>query len=71
MLEKYNRLTEDYHKNRHAFDLSTIFNDFYESIGQPKSGLVLDLGCGAGDGFPEYFMSKGLSIEGIDFPQRW
>ena len=70
MLEKYNRLTEDYHKNRHAFDLSTIFNDFYESIGQPKSGLVLDLGCGAGDGFPEYFMSKGLSIEGIDFSPK-
>ena len=67
MLEKYNLLTETYHKNRHTFDLSIIFNDFYELIGQPNSGLVLDLGCGTGDGFPEYFISKGLSIEGVDF----
>lgn len=67
MLEKYNLMTETYHKNRHTFDLSIIFNDFYELIGQPNSGLVLDLGCGTGDGFPEYFISKGLSIEGVDF----
>ena len=70
MLEKYNLLAESYHKNRHTFDLSTIFNDFYDLIGRPNSGIVLDLGCGIGDGFPEYFMNKGLSIEGVDFSRK-
>ncbi len=70
MLNHYEQLATSYHLNRGQFDLSELFEEFYHQIGRPASGLLLDLGCGAGDGFPDYFLQRGWQVEGIDFSAK-
>lgn len=70
MLSHYERLAEAYHDKRDCFDLSDLFEAFYAHLAPLESGLVLDLGCGAGDGFPTYFLQRGWRVEGVDFSEK-
>ncbi len=70
MLSHYEQLAASYHLNRGQFDISELFEEFYNQIDRPASGLLLDLGCGAGDGFPDYFLQQGWQVEGIDFSAK-
>lgn len=70
MLTHYENLATNYHLNREQFDISDLFEEFYHQIQCPSSGLLLDLGCGAGDGFPSYFLQKGWQVEGVDFSAK-
>lgn len=70
MLSHYENLASSYHLNRDSFDLSPLFDAFYQRLGCPSSGLLLDLGCGAGDGFPHYFIQHGWQVEGVDFSSK-
>ena len=65
----YDRFADTYEKNRALFDMSDVIADFTARLaGRP--GLLLDLGCGAGEPFPAYFISEGWQVVGVDFSER-
>jgi SAM-dependent methyltransferase len=65
----YDHFAETYEKNRGLFDMTEIITDF--SIRLPSlPGHLLDLGCGAGEPFPAYFIGKGWQVTGVDFSIR-
>lgn len=64
--EIYNRFAVVYESNRDLFDVSEIFNQFYEELGSHK-GHLLDLGCGAGEPFARWFIERGWQVTGVDF----
>ena len=66
MRQAYDRLADTYDANRGLFDMSGIFRDFFALLGKPK-GHLLDLGCGAGEPIPGYFLEKGWQVTGVDF----
>ena len=59
--EIYNRFATVYESNRDLFDVSEIFNQFYEELGSDK-GHLLDLGCGAGEPFSRWFIERGWQV---------
>jgi len=65
----YNRFAEKYQDNRETFDMSEIFNDFFNKL-DTKNGELLDLGCGTGDAFPKLFITKGWNVTGVDFSEK-
>ena len=67
--EIYNRFAEKYDENREIFDMSKIIFDFNKYSGIQK-GRLLDLGCGAGSMFTEYYLSKGWEILGVDLSEK-
>jgi len=67
--EIYDRFAETYEKNRGLFDMTEVIDDFYKLL--PASpGHLLDLGCGAGEPFPAYFIQNGWQVTGVDFSAR-
>jgi ubiquinone/menaquinone biosynthesis C-methylase UbiE len=67
--EIYNRFAERYEQNRGIFDMSDIISDF--AVRMPRApGHLLDLGCGAGEPFPAYFIEQGWQVTGVDFSFR-
>lgn len=65
----YDRFADTYEKNRALFDMSGIIADFTARLsGRP--GHLLDLGCGAGEPFPAYFIGAGWQVVGVDFSKR-
>jgi ubiquinone/menaquinone biosynthesis C-methylase UbiE len=67
--EIYNRFAERYEQNRGLFDMSDIISDFAGRM--PRiPGHLLDLGCGAGEPFPAYFIEQGWQVTGVDFSSR-
>jgi len=69
MKQAYNRLAATYDANRGLFDMSSIFRDFFALLGKQK-GHLLDLGCGAGEPIPGYFLEKGWQVTGVDFSEK-
>jgi cyclopropane fatty-acyl-phospholipid synthase-like methyltransferase len=65
----YDRFAETYEKNRGLFDMTDVIADFYKRL-PCESGHLLDLGCGAGEPFPAYFMQQGWQVIGVDFSQK-
>jgi ubiquinone/menaquinone biosynthesis C-methylase UbiE len=65
----YDRFAETYERNRGLFDMTDVIADFYKRL-QCKTGHLLDLGCGAGEPFPAYFISHGWQVTGVDFSQK-
>lgn len=65
----YDEFADSYDKNRGIFDMTEVFDDFYQSF-DIKRGRVLDLGCGAGEPFSANFINRGWSVTGVDFSQR-
>lgn len=54
---------------RGLFDMSEIFETFYQSLEHEK-GQLLDLGCGAGEPIPGLFIDHGWNVTGVDFSRR-
>ncbi len=65
----YDRFAETYEKNRALFDMSDVIADFTVRL-NVRPGLLLDLGCGAGEPFPAYFVGEGWQVVGVDFSER-
>jgi SAM-dependent methyltransferase len=65
----YDRFAETYEKNRNAFDMSEVLEDFRLRL-PDRPGFLLDLGCGAGEPFPAYFITRGWQVTGVDFSFR-
>ncbi|PKN16999.1 MAG: class I SAM-dependent methyltransferase [Deltaproteobacteria bacterium HGW-Deltaproteobacteria-6] len=65
----YDRFADTYEKNRNLFDMTGVIADFSQRLpGLP--GHLLDLGCGAGEPFPAYFIGQGWQVTGVDFSAR-
>ncbi len=65
----YNRFAKTYDKNRGLFDMTEVINDFYRRL-SVHSGHLLDLGCGAGEPFPAFFIQNGWQVTGVDFSAK-
>jgi ubiquinone/menaquinone biosynthesis C-methylase UbiE len=65
----YDRFAETYDKNRGLFDMTDVIADFHKRL-QSRPGHLLDLGCGAGEPFPAYFIQQGWQVTGVDFSQK-
>jgi cyclopropane fatty-acyl-phospholipid synthase-like methyltransferase len=65
----YDRFAETYDKNRGLFDMTTVIDDFYRRL-PCRTGRLLDLGCGAGEPFPAYFIEQGWQVTGVDFSSK-
>jgi len=62
----YDGFAQKYEKNRGLFDMTEVFNSFYERL-DVQNGNLLDLGCGAGEPFPLLFIDRGWRVTGVDF----
>jgi len=67
--EIYDGFAETYEENRRLFDMTEVFNSFYAGL-EVKKGRLLDLGCGAGEPFAQFFIDRGWAVTGIDFSER-
>ena len=65
----YDGFAETYEANRGLFDMSEILGPFFAGLGVPK-GRLLDLGCGAGEPFPRFFLDRGWEVYGVDFSKK-
>jgi len=65
----YDRFAETYEKNRGLFDMTDVIADFHQRL-NCQTGNLLDLGCGAGEPFPAYFIGQGWQVTGVDFSQK-
>jgi len=66
--EIYDQFADTYEANRSVFDLSEVFEAFYQHLG--VCGSLLDLGCGAGEPWAKYFLECGWRVTGVDFSRR-
>ena len=67
--EIYDHFAETYDASRGLFDMSGILKPFFDGLRKP-TGHLLDLGCGAGEPFPRYFIDHGWTVQGVDFSQK-
>ena len=65
----YDHFAETYEANRGQFDMSGILQPFFTSLG-PAPGALLDLGCGAGEPVPRFFLDRGWHVTGVDFSKN-
>ena len=65
----YDRFADTYDNNRNLFDMTEVIADFSKRL-PCKIGRLLDLGCGAGEPFPAYFIDQGWQVKGVDFSSR-
>jgi SAM-dependent methyltransferase len=65
----YDEFADTYEQGRGIFDMTEVFNDFYRRL-EAVEGVVLDLGCGAGEPFAATFVKRGWSVTGVDFSHR-
>jgi SAM-dependent methyltransferase len=66
----YDEFADSYEENRGVFDMTEVFDGFYQRLKSHGKGQVLDLGCGAGEPFAANFIAKGWSVKGVDFSNR-
>ena len=65
----YDEFADVYESNRGLFDMSPVLGPFFNGLARPK-GRLLDLGCGAGEPFPRYFLDRGWEVYGVDFSKK-
>jgi cyclopropane fatty-acyl-phospholipid synthase-like methyltransferase len=65
----YDGFAETYEASRGQFDMSGILGPFFGGLAKPK-GRLLDLGCGAGEPFPRFFLDRGWEVYGVDFSKK-
>ena len=51
----YDEFAATYEANRGLFDMKSVLEPFFACLGREK-GRLLDLGCGAGEPFPRFFL---------------
>jgi ubiquinone/menaquinone biosynthesis C-methylase UbiE len=64
----YDKIAEEYQIDRQAFDHSRELVEFAGFL--PKSGKVLDVGCGAGVPVAKFLVEAGFEVVGIDFSEK-
>jgi ubiquinone/menaquinone biosynthesis C-methylase UbiE len=64
----YDKITEEYQIDRHAFDHSEELVEFAGFL--PKNSKVLDVGCGAGVTVAKFLVEAGFEVVGIDFSEK-
>ncbi len=69
LLDIYDEFAAVYESNRGLFDMSPVLGPFFDGLARPK-GRLLDLGCGAGEPFPRYFLDRGWEVYGVDFSKK-
>lgn len=69
LIEIYNDFADTYDQNRGLFDMSEVFNSFFQTL-NAAPGALLDLGCGAGEPFARMFVDRGWQVTGVDFSPR-
>ncbi len=67
--EVYNGFAATYEQNRGLFDMTEVLDHFYNAL-LVKKGVLLDLGCGAGEPFARFFADKGWQVNGVDFSEK-
>ena len=67
--EIYDHFAETYEASRGLFDMSDILGPFFSGLARPV-GRLLDLGCGAGEPFPRFFLDHGWDVVGVDFSKK-
>jgi ubiquinone/menaquinone biosynthesis C-methylase UbiE len=67
--ETYDNFSQTYEESRGLFDMTEVFNSFYERL-DVKNGILLDMGCGAGEPFAKSFVNRGWKVTGVDFSQK-
>jgi len=65
----YDRFADTYDQNRALFDMSDVIACLHHRLPE-TTGRLLDLGCGAGEPFPAYFIRQGWQVTGVDFSSR-
>ena len=65
----YDEFADTYEQNRGLFDMTEVFDGFLRRF-QPRTGAVLDLGCGAGEPLATSFIQRGWSVTGVDSSSR-
>mgnify|MGYP000538303473 FL=1 len=65
----YDRFADTYEQNRGLFDMSEVIDDSSRRLPE-RPGRLLDLGCGAGEPFPAFFITRGWRVTGVDFSSR-
>ncbi|MDV3457572.1 class I SAM-dependent methyltransferase [Sphingomonas sp. HF-S4] len=70
------RIAEHYERHAHAFDAARS-RDLVEQawldrflLAVPKSGHILDLGCGAGEPIARYLIDRDRHLTGVDVSER-
>jgi ubiquinone/menaquinone biosynthesis C-methylase UbiE len=69
LVKAYDHMASSYDDNRGLFDMSGVFNDFYEAL-DIKKGSLLDCGCGAGEPWADWFIKRGWQVTGIDLSKQ-
>lgn len=69
LAEIYDEFAKTYDENRGLFDLSAVFESFYQCL-DIEQGKLLDLGCGSGEAFSKYFVDRGWDVTGVDFSRQ-
>jgi len=67
--EVYDHFADSYDANRGLFDMTEVFDSFYNRL-DCDAGNLLDLGCGAGEPLARYFIDHGWQVTGVDFSKR-
>ena len=67
--EIYDSFAETYEASRGLFDMTDVLADFRSRL-PPAPGRMLDLGCGAGEPFPRFFLDLGWDVVGVDFSRK-
>jgi len=67
--EIYNEFADTYEENRGLFDMTRVLDSFYGQM-RVNKGRMLDVGCGAGEPFPRFFIDRGWTVTGVDFSSR-
>jgi SAM-dependent methyltransferase len=65
----YDRFADTYEENRGQFDMTAVMENFFRRL-PGQGGRLLDLGCGAGEPFPAFFIEHGWQVTGVDFSSR-
>ena len=67
--EIYNEFADTYEENRGLFDMTRVLDSFYGQM-RVNKGRLLDVGCGAGEPFPRFFIDRGWTVTGVDFSSQ-
>lgn len=65
----YDEFADHYEQQRGLYDMTEVFESFYGQLNVEK-GRLLDLGCGAGESFAQFFIDRGWTVIGVDFSKR-
>ncbi len=66
--ESYDRMGETYHNYRDNEKFNSELGKFADLL--PKSGKVLDAGCGVGTPASRFLVKKGFRVIGVDISKR-